>query len=380
MDEVQIIRQYVNEQVANGAKREDVINDLRKNDDPRIQYFIKDYLGEETPKKEEPGLGQLNAETAAAVVVGKKILDMFGKGPAEPPSPPPGGGAVAPPVAPSAPAPVASPIPPASNVGQQMQGLDWEKLPQWQKDVLLAGYKAEQDKKAALSFEETRLAKQKEAMAAINQSPAAAQAAQQAVQQTVAPTVAQTAQQQAPAITQASQAPAETIPSEKEVEKKAPAGSVPPTGKKRGAPTLEERAAKEAARAAFVPPPMAEKIPQEWGKGMNWLIGSKGVDGAQAFINQYNEGKPFDSHAEFDKKWKEVTGVSAGPTYKDIPKDVRKQRGISPSAPQYSIENGFAIPKGAAVPPSSGSGGGGFLQKPTTPGGMLHNLNPLRLE
>lgn len=213
MDDNRAIRQYINDQVAAGANRKDVLNELRSVDDPRVQYFFKEIDEVEKPQKEEKALDALGAETAAAAIVGKKILDMFGKGPAEPPSPPPGGGAVAsaPVAPPSAPPATSPPIPPSSNVGQQMQGLDWEKLPQWQKDVLLAGYQAEQDKKAAQSFEETRIAKQKEALNAINQSPAAAQAAQQALQPTVAPTVSQVAQQAAPAITQASQAPAATI-------------------------------------------------------------------------------------------------------------------------------------------------------------------------
>lgn len=372
MDEVQIIRQYINDQVSSGAKREDVIEDLRQNKDPRIQYFIKDYLGDTDKQKEEPGLGQLGAETAAAAVVGKKILDMFGKGSVEPPSPPPGGGAVG--VAPIAPTtasvPAASPIPPASNVGQQMQGLDWEKLPQWQKDVLLSGYKAELDKQNAQSFEATRMAKQKEAIAAINQSPAAAQA----VQQTVAPTIAQTAQQTAPAITEAAQAPATSIP--------------PAEKNKGGAPTKEKR---EAA-PFYLNKEEIRKAQGEQNSYLNMLgYDKKNPDSPRSqaakvsfelFLNEGLEGKvqrgvsgkPV-SHESVYKPWLEKN-------FQFLPEQTQvflleqqqkaTKRGVIPPVP---------LPVGAAVPPSSGGGGGGaFTTKPTTPGGFLHNLNPMRLE
>lgn len=373
MDEVQIIRQYINDQVSSGAKREDVIEDLRQNKDPRIQYFIKDYLGEAEKQKEEPGLGQLGAETAAAAVVGKKILDMFGKGPVEPPSPPPSGGAVGvAPVAPAiTPAPAASPIPPASNVGQQMQGLDWEKLPQWQKDVLLSGYKAELDKQNAQSFEATRMAKQKEAVAAINQSPAAAQA----VQQTVAPTVAQTAQQAAPAVAEAAQAPAAAIPPATEEKNK---GGAPTKEKRQAAPfylNKEEIRKSQGERNSYLnmlgydaknpdsPRSQAAKLSFE-------MFFNEGLEGK---IQRGVSGKPV-SHEGVYKPWLEKN-------FQFLPEQTQvylleqqqkaAKRGIVPPVP---------LPAGSAIPPSGGGGGAAFSGKPTTPGGFLHNLNPMRLE
>ena len=139
------------------------------------------------------------------------------------------------------------------------------------------------------------------------------------------------------------------------------------------APTLAEPAAPVVEKS--VPPPKAPKakvdMPAGWGKGMTWLVNQHGVEGAQAFIDAKNNGKPFASYDEMMKSYQENT---TRPKYSDIPKDVRKSRGISK----------------AVVPPLPPSGGGmGVAPKPVSGGKLnetgrpgeeiIHNLNPLKL-
>jgi hypothetical protein len=76
---------------------------------------------------------------------------------------------------------------------------------------------------------------------------------------------------------------------------------------------------------AKAPPKPKMDMPEGWGKGMSWLTTVHGVDGARAFIDQYNNGKPFATHKEMDDKYREVT---IRPKYSDIPKDIRKDRRI----------------------------------------------------
>jgi hypothetical protein len=139
------------------------------------------------------------------------------------------------------------------------------------------------------------------------------------------------------------------------------------------APTLVEPAAPVVEKS--VPPPKAPKakvdMPAGWGKGMTWLVNQHGVEGAQAFIDAKNNGKPFASYDEMMKSYQENT---TRPKYSDIPKDVRKSRGISK----------------AVVPPLPSSGGGmGVAPRPVSGGKLnetgrpgeeiIHNLNPLKL-
>lgn len=118
------------------------------------------------------------------------------------------------------------------------------------------------------------------------------------------------------------------------------------------------------------PPPKAPKpkmeMPEGWGKGMSWLVNQHGIEGAQDFIDRYNNGKPFATYDEMMKAYQEKT---TRPKYSDIPKDVRKSRGIVPP-PQGG---------GMGVPPPR-MGGGGRLNETGRPGEeIIHNLNPLKL-
>lgn len=144
------------------------------------------------------------------------------------------------------------------------------------------------------------------------------------------------------------------------VAKSAPAGTVP---------------VESAPVAGSVPPKKAPKpklaMPEGWGKGMSWLVNQHGVEGAQDYINRYHEGKPFATYDDMMKSYQENT---IRPKYSDIPKDVRKSRGIAPP-----VQAGIAatLGGGAAAVPRTSLGG----QQDLTQGGgaVLHLLNPLKL-
>jgi hypothetical protein len=122
-------------------------------------------------------------------------------------------------------------------------------------------------------------------------------------------------------------------------------------------------------------------LPKEWpSKGMNWITSQYGEEGARQFINQYNKGQPFKSHAEMKEVYDKVM---TKPSYSTIPKSVRQDRGITanPEREQYKI-----VP-GGVVPPTlpSGGGGGGMVVPRGSVGNIpganeqLRSLNPLKL-
>jgi len=106
------------------------------------------------------------------------------------------------------------------------------------------------------------------------------------------------------------------------------------------------------------PPKPKMKLPEGWGKGMSWLTTVHGVDGARAFIDQYNDGKPFATHKEMDDKYREVT---IRPKYSDIPKDIRKERRI-PLRVDLT-----AVPPPSLRPSEIGQGGGSLIRSLTDP-------------
>jgi hypothetical protein len=109
---------------------------------------------------------------------------------------------------------------------------------------------------------------------------------------------------------------------------------------------------------AKAPPKPKMKLPEGWGKGMSWLTTVHGVDGARAFIDQYNDGKPFATHKEMDDKYREVT---IRPKYSDIPKDIRKDRRI-PLRTDLT-----AVPPPSLRPNEIGQGGGSLIRSLTDP-------------
>jgi len=132
---------------------------------------------------------------------------------------------------------------------------------------------------------------------------------------------------------------------------------------------------KQEALKPVEPPKTAPKakiaMPEGWGKGMSWLVNQHGVEGAQDFIDRYNNGKPFESHNQMEARRQEVT---IRPKFSDIPKSVRKERGITAAVVPPSPPSGG----GMAVPPRTGAGG--RLNETGRPGEeIIHNLNPLKL-
>jgi hypothetical protein len=145
------------------------------------------------------------------------------------------------------------------------------------------------------------------------------------------------------------------------------------------APTQTEPMPQETPKAA-IPPTKAPKqkipMPEGWGKGMSWLTSGYGVEGAQAFIDQYNNGKPFKSHDEMNKVYQEVM---TKPKYSDIPKPILKERGILKRS-ELPI-----LPMNPVPPPRTGGGavqgGGGMGGGAGLGGGLIRNLtDPLQLK
>ena len=106
------------------------------------------------------------------------------------------------------------------------------------------------------------------------------------------------------------------------------------------------------------PPKPKMDMPEGWGKGMSWLTTVHGLEGAQAFIDQYNNGKPFATHKEMEDKYREVT---IRPKYSDIPKELRRERNI----PLRSDIR--AVPPPSLRPSEIGQGGGSLIRSLTDP-------------
>jgi hypothetical protein len=118
-------------------------------------------------------------------------------------------------------------------------------------------------------------------------------------------------------------------------------------------------------------------LPKEWpSKGMNWITSLYGVDGAQQFIDKYNDGKPFKTHAEMQAVYDRVM---IKPAFSTMPKELRKERGIKASERDVYKMIPRAVPPpavgGSAAPVQGGGSLGG-----TRPGeDFMHSLNPLKL-
>lgn len=98
--------------------------------------------------------------------------------------------------------------------------------------------------------------------------------------------------------------------------------------------------------------------PEGWNRGgMGWLVNQYDIEGAKAYIDKHNEGKPFKSHEE---ALKSVEKTQMRPIFSEIPKDVRKSRGIAPN-PQYGVGS-KPVMGNAIVPPEQQHG----MQTPHT--------------
>lgn len=123
------------------------------------------------------------------------------------------------------------------------------------------------------------------------------------------------------------------------------------------APTKE---AAEAPKPKPVKPPEKPKLnlPEGWGKGMTWLANQHGVEGAQAFIDKYNNGKPYATYDEMMKAYQENT---MRPKYSDIPKSIRKERGIT------SRSGALAVPPPSLQAAPGLATGGSLIRSLTDP-------------
>ena len=145
----------------------------------------------------------------------------------------------------------------------------------------------------------------------------------------------------------------------------APALETAPTSPITGAVAPTE-APKPPAKAPAKP---KVAMPEGWGKGMSWLVNQYGVNGAKDFIDVHNKGNPYTSYDDFMAKYK---SVMIKPSYSDIPKNVRKERGIIPREEMKAV-----------IPPSSGGsfvpGPGGVGNLRSSSGGDIRKLNPIKL-
>jgi hypothetical protein len=141
-----------------------------------------------------------------------------------------------------------------------------------------------------------------------------------------------------------------------------PTSVAPPTIAEAPAPAVTAVAEQEVPKAA-VPPKKAPKektpMPEGWGKGMSWLTTVHGTAGAQAFIDQYNNGKPFASHKEMEDVYKNVT---MRPKYSDIPKSVRQERAIIPRASLPNLPLAAVPPPSLSPAPQLGGGAGAMMR------------------
>ena len=381
-----------------------VIQDLKENkySDDEIKGFLKNKFGDQTVQMFYPDKDAMTltspppsetsaltapvaallggAATAATIYGAKKLKDRFLKPKEEAPKIEPTFGPV-------------TESPTLTTVEKQLQGVDVSSLPKKDREMVNTLVDAER-KRMERQQQATGLVREQlsnkpgtiptaptvsgplsgkidpqtgKVIINVNQTPSddiiQTMAASRA---TPPPTVAQIAAQVAPPVEAVT--PTVGVPPE-------PAET--PTGKKTGRPTKAEQEAKKAALAAFVPPAGAEKIPSEWGKGMGWLVGAYGVQGAQSFIDRFNEGKPFQSYQEFENKYKQLKETELfGPTFQQVPKDIRKERGIVPSSPQFKKEAGFAIPQPIPGKQSGATSLGGLLGLLASGGLMYAGTTP----
>jgi len=189
----------------------------------------------------------------------------------------------------------------------------------------------------------------------------------------VAPQVPVAPSPVAPAPVMTAPAPVMTAP--------APAVTTPATPAMTATPATAEPLPKQTSTEA----PTAKQasnikeisLPKEWpSKGMNWITAQYGIDGAQQFIDKYNDGKPFKTHDEMKTVYDKVM---TKPSFSTMPKELRKERGIKASERELLK----IIPR--SVPPPSVGGSAGPMQGGGSLGGnrpgedFMHNLNPLKL-
>lgn len=173
----------------------------------------------------------------------------------------------------------------------------------------------------------------------------------------------------APPVVSSQITPATPAPSPTTALAPAPAPAVAP------APTTAPAGAPERAPSATQASNVKEiSLPKEWPtKGMNWITSLYGVDGAQQFIDKYNDGKPFKTHAEMQAVYDRVM---VKPAFSTMPKELRKERGIKASERDIYKMIPRAVPPPAGGTVQGGGLGGGGRQGTDN---LMHSINPLKL-
>jgi hypothetical protein len=321
------------------------IQDLKDNNVPEdeIKGYIQKKFGDQTtqlyfpskdamtlqseaPKESEmltapvaAGLGALGTAVGGYAV--KKLRDRFIGGPKQEPAPK---------VEPTF-GPVETPTAPASSLEKQLQGMDVNKLPKDQRELVNTLLDAERKRAEKQKQATTAIRQEMKGIIPIPQSPIIQPPAPQPVTNTVVPgAVAPNAP--APAISNPE------VPTVADLSKQATgvASVAPPVttteiateateGKKKGRPTKEAQA-KSMEGLTFR---------SDLGPGDNWLYNSFGAEGRKAILQKYNEGKPAGSYENSQRIFARMQEERVGPGRSELPRDIAKERGVPPPETNY---------------------------------------------
>jgi hypothetical protein len=318
------------------------IDDLRSNKVPEdeIKGYLKNKFGDQTVQIYFPSADAMTIDkpmpseaevltapvaaglaavgTAAATYIGKKIKDRFiGQKKEEPPVK----------IEPTF-GPLQTPTT-QTNLEKQLQGMDVQKLPKDQRELV----------GTLLDAERKRAEKQKQATTLVRQEmkgmiqppttmspgfvPPIITSVPVQLSTPEIPTVADIGKQSlglapvAPPATTA-QIAAEAVP------------TVAPTpaseeGKKKGRPTKEAQA-KAMEGLTFR---------SDLGPGDNWLYNSFGAEGRKAILERYNEGKPAGSYENSQQILAKMQQERIAPGRAELPRDIAKERGVPPPETNY---------------------------------------------
>jgi hypothetical protein len=210
---------------------------------------------------------------------------------------------------------------PQTSIERQLGDLDINTLPKDQRETV----------NVLIDAERKRMAKQQEAITAINDASQGKIPVPQNITPTISsgnpiqsigvapvstpevPTIAQLGQQATGTAPIAPPATTEQIASEA-VE-----------GKKKGRPT-KEAAAKAMEGMTFR---------SDLGPGDNWLYNSFGAEGRKAILAKYNNGNPAGSYENSQQILAKMMQEKITPSRAELPRDIAKQRGVPPPETNY---------------------------------------------
>lgn len=312
------------------------IDDLRSNKVPEdeIKGYLQKKFGDQTVEIYFPKPGSMSIDTpmpseaevltapvaaglaavgtAGGMYVAKKLRDRFiGAGKQEPVTQ-----KIEPVFGPVETAPT-----PSSNLEKQLQGMDVNKLPKDQRELVNTLLEAER-KRAEKQKQATSVVRQEmKGIIPVQQSPVIPSSVAP-VATSVVPTVADIGKQ---AMGVAPVAPPATV--QQVAGEVAPpvAPTAEPEGKKKGRPTKEAQA-KAMEGLTFR---------SDLGPGDNWLFNTFGPEGRKAILAQYNEGKPAGSYENSQQIFARMQAERLGPGRAELPRDIAKERGVPPPETNY---------------------------------------------